>query len=289
MGVIEFGSEEEGYDRIGWFQLQLLLQLAFRPKYGYEIINEMKVNDIKISTGQVYPALKKLENSEYLNSFSKKGRAARRKYYEITEKGVDAIKRTLRPMLYNLIPAMYTLLSDIRTNLFENYKIRRGDTILFYSDPIKQPLIDLARLVGDQGKVLITVKTSASLQTILEFASFFNFDKVIQPVILQKEKNRISINCEKNLADQAVVMIFQKEKHMDILLDEIIKIVKPGGTVVLLSTEPNIISETFLSFFGFEIGYTEEELVEICKNRGLEVERTDNVKRVILIKAKRKK
>lgn len=285
MGIIEFGMDDDEYDRIGWFQLQLLLQLAFRPKYGYEIINEMKVNDIKISTGQVYPALKKLENSEYLKSFSKKGRAARRKYYEITEKGVEAIKRTLRPMLYNLIPAMYTLLSDIRTTLFDHYKISRGDTILFYSDPIKQPLIDLARLVGDQGKVLITVKTSASLQTILEFAAFFNFDKVIQPIIITKDRK---INCDKNVADQAVVMIFQKEKDMDKLLQEVIKIVKPGGTIILLSTEPNIISETFLSFFGFYIGYMEEELKETCEKAGLEVERVDNVKRVIIVKAIKK-
>ena len=99
-------DSEEKRDRIGWFQLQLLLQLAFRPKYGYEIINEMKINDIKISTGQVYPALKKLENSEYLKSFSKKGKAARRKYYEITSKGLEAVRNTIRPMIFNLLPAI---------------------------------------------------------------------------------------------------------------------------------------------------------------------------------------
>ncbi|MHA1784007.1 MAG: PadR family transcriptional regulator [Candidatus Helarchaeota archaeon] len=279
-------EEEEGFNRIGWFQLQLLLQLAFRPKYGYEIINEMKVNDIKISTGQVYPALKKLENSGYLNSFSKKGRAARRKYYEITEKGVKAIKRTIRPMLYNLLPAMYTLLADIRTTLFDHYKINKGDTILFYSDPIKQPLIDLARLVGDEGKVLITVRTAASLQTILDFATFFNFEDVIQPVIITKERK---IKCEKEIAEQAVLMLFQKEKSLDLLLNEIVRVIKPRGTLVLLSTEPNIISETFLSFFGFNIGFQEKELKILCNNAGLEVERVDNVKRIIIIKARKKK
>ncbi|MHA1799972.1 MAG: PadR family transcriptional regulator [Candidatus Helarchaeota archaeon] len=279
-------EEEEGFNRIGWFQLQLLLQLAFRPKYGYEIINEMKVNDIKISTGQVYPALKKLENSGYLNSFSKKGRAARRKYYEITEKGVKAIRRTIRPMLYNLLPAMYTLLADIRTTLFDHYKINKGDTILFYSDPIKQPLIDLARLVGDEGKVLITVRTAASLQTILDFATFFNFEDVIQPVIITKERK---IKCEKEIAEQAVLMLFQKEKSLDLLLNEIVRVIKPRGTLVLLSTEPNIISETFLSFFGFNIGFQEKELKILCNNAGLEVERVDNVKRIIIIKARKKK
>jgi len=280
-------NEEGNYDpRIGWFQLQLLLQLAFRPKYGYEIINEMKVNDIKISTGQVYPALKKLENSNYLNSFSKKGRAARRKYYEITDQGVKAIRRTIRPMLYNLLPAMYTLLADIRNTLFDNYKINRGDTILFYSDPIKQPLIDLARLVGDTGKVLITVRTAASLQTILDFATFFNFEKVIQPIIQNKDK---TLQCEKGIADQAVLMLFQQEKDIDILLKHSLDAIKPNGTVILLSTEPNIISETFLSFFNFYVGYTEETLTKICKDAGLTIERVDNVKRIIIIKARKPK
>ncbi len=280
-------DDDTNYDpRIGWFQLQLLLQLAFRPKYGYEIINEMKVNDIKISTGQVYPALKKLENSGYLNSFSKKGRAARRKYYEITEQGVEAIRRTIRPMLYNLLPAMYTLLADIRNTLFDHYKINRGDTILFYSDPIKQPLIDLARLVGDTGKVLITVKNAASLQTILDFATFFNFDKVIQPIIQNKDK---TLQCEKGIADQAVLMLFQQEPNIDILLNKTLEIVKPNGTLILLSTEPNIVSETFLSFFGFNIGYHVEELKQICEAADLSIERIDNVKRIIIIKAKKNK
>ena len=279
-------EETTNYDpRIGWFQLQLLLQLAFRPKYGYEIINEMKVNDIKISTGQVYPALKKLENSKYLNSFSKKGRAARRKYYEITEQGVKAIRRTIRPMLYNLLPAMYTLLADIRNTLFDNYKINRGDTILFYSDPIKQPLIDLARLVGDTGKVLITVRTAASLQTILDFATFFNFEKVIQPIIQNKDK---TLQCEKGIADQAVLMLFQQEKDLEALLKHTIEAIKPNGTVILLSTEPNIISETFLSFFNFYVGYTEETLKQIVADAGLTIERIDNVKRIIIIKARKK-
>ncbi|MHA1145661.1 MAG: PadR family transcriptional regulator [Candidatus Helarchaeota archaeon] len=275
-------------ERIGWFQLQLLLQLAFRPKYGYEIINEMKVNDIKISTGQVYPALKKLENSKFLRSFSKKGKAARRKYYEITEKGIFAIKKTIKPMLWNLIPAVYTLLADIKKTIFADntYKIGEGETTLFYSDPIKQPLLDLARVVGDTGKVYITVKTPASLQTINDFAVFFNFDKVIQPVIVNKGK----IQLESNKVNSGIIMMMLRitDIPVDTVISEVMRCVKKNGQIFIISTEPNIFSETFLNFFDFHYGYKANELEDICKRNGLKIDKVDEVRRILLLKCTNK-
>lgn len=281
----DLGDYSKKEERIGWFQLQLLLQLAFRPKYGYEIINEMKVNDIKISTGQVYPALKKLENSEFLRSFSKKGKAARRKYYEITDKGLQAIKRTIRPMLWNLVPAVYTLLADIKKTIFADsaYQISEGSSVLFYSDPIKQPLIDLARVVGDTGTVYITVKTPAGLQTINDFAVFFNFDKIIQPVIVNKNAK---IQLESNRADHGLLMMMMRFKEVGVesIISEVRRCVKKGGHIYIISTEPNIFSETFLSFFDFPFGYHLPELEEICKRTGLVIEKRDEIRRIILLK-----
>ena len=111
-------EEKDSLDRIGWFQVQLLLQLAFQPKYGYEIINDLKLNNMNISTGQMYPALKKLEKSGHLETYAKRGRAARRKYYQITPKGLSYLRKLLRSVLVNLIPVMYSFLGDLKSNLF---------------------------------------------------------------------------------------------------------------------------------------------------------------------------
>ncbi|MFX1452297.1 MAG: PadR family transcriptional regulator, partial [Promethearchaeota archaeon] len=264
-------DSEEKRDRIGWFQLQLLLQLAFRPKYGYEIINEMKINDIKISTGQVYPALKKLENSEYLKSFSKKGKAARRKYYEITSKGLEAVRNTIRPMIFNLLPAIYTLLADIKKTIFDIAEVQEGDKVLLYSDPIKQPLLDLARIVGYDGEVFITVNTPASFQTVNDFALFYNLEKVIKPVILN---DKFKIQLESNLVDHGVFMCFQRKTRAEVqeILNEIKRCTKKNSAVYILSTEPGLLSETFLNFFDFSYGYEQEEIMDFCKVSGLKIE-----------------
>ncbi len=279
-------DSEEKRDRIGWFQLQLLLQLAFRPKYGYEIINEMKINDIKISTGQVYPALKKLENSEYLKSFSKKGKAARRKYYEITKKGLEAVRNTIKPMIFNLLPAVYTLLADIKKNIFDIAELKEGDKVLIFSDPIKQPLLDLARIVGYDGEVYITVNTPASFQTVNDFALFYNLEKVIKPVILN---DKFKIQLGSNIVDHGVFMLFQRQQRQAAqeILNEIKRCTKKNSAVYILSTEPGLFSETFLNFFDFSYGYEQEEIMDFCKVAGLKIESVDDIQRIFIIKCRK--
>ena len=198
-------DELDQFERIGWFQVQLLLQLAFQSKYGYEIINDMKLNSINISTGQVYPALKKLVKLGYLKTITKRGKAARRKYYEITENGLRAIRRVMRSMLINLIPVMYTYLEDIKSVVFERYKINRGDNVLLYSYPVRQALIDLARLVGDNGKLLFAANNEVTAQAVTDLATSYNFENVIKPVFLSEENK---IKSGKNTANYAILMLF---------------------------------------------------------------------------------
>jgi DNA-binding PadR family transcriptional regulator len=281
-------DDVENLNRIGWFQLQLLMQCAFQAKYGYEIINDLRLNNINMSTGQIYPALKKLVKSGHLKTFSKRGRAARRKYYQITKKGIDDLRRTIRSTLINLIPVMYTLIDDLKLKLYRNYRIERGDTILLYSYPIKNALIDLARLVGDTGKILITVNGELTRQTILDLAEFDHFEQVIQPVTISTD---FTIDIPKESANQAILLLFQKEKEIDLLMNEVKRIVKPGGRILLLSTNLNVFTETFLAFFDFFTfleffnGYTVKELKVICLKAGLNIEGSEDIKKIIVIEA----
>ena len=285
-------NEEDHFERIGWFQVQLLLQLTFQPKYGYEIINDLKLNNINISAGQIYPALKKLVRSGHLETLSKRGRAARRKYYQITEKGLIALRRILRSMLINLIPVMYSFLEDIKVRLFNEYKIERGETVLFYSYPIKNALLDVARLVGDKGKVLITVTSELTYQTLLDLAAFYNFENVLIPVTINKD---FQYDYKGELADKAILMLFERVRYIDRLMNEVLKVLKPNGKVFLLSTKLNIFNETFLSFFDFFSfleffdGYTENELKDLCNKCGLTVERSEEIKKIIIVESKKEK
>lgn len=267
------------------------MQLAFKPKYGYEIINDLKLNNINISTGQIYPALKKLVNINYLKTFSKRGRAAKRKYYQITDKGLNALQKTIRSILINLIPVMYSFLGELKDRLFNKYKINRGDVIFLYSYPIKQALIDLARLVGDTGKLLISVNNDLTRQTILDLAVFYNFENVIIPITVNDD---FKLGCERAIADKAILMLFQREKNIDLLLKETLQVLKPKGKLISLSTKLNIFSETFLAFFDFFAlleffdGYTEDELKALCEKLGLAIEQTEDIKKIIIVEARKK-
>ena len=285
-------EENDSLDRVGWFQLQLLLQLAFQPKYGYEIINDLKLNNINISTGQIYPALKKLVKSGHLETFNERSRAARRIYYRITEKGLKDLRKLIRSMLINFIPVMYSFLGGLKVRLFNKYKIERGDRLLLYTYPIKKALIDLAQLVGDSGKLLTIVFNELSRDTVKDLAVYYDFEKVISPILINKD---FKLNPKEHESDKAILMLFQKEKEIDVMFKEILKCIKPNGKIYLLSTKLNIFNETFFSsfdffsFLEFFVGYTENELKELCEKYDLTVERSEEIQKISIVEATKKK
>lgn len=60
--------------------------------YGYQIckaVKEMSNNEIKITEGALYPTLHKLEANEIIEVELKKVEGRTRKYYKLTEKGIE--------------------------------------------------------------------------------------------------------------------------------------------------------------------------------------------------------
>jgi DNA-binding PadR family transcriptional regulator len=71
-----------------------LLLLYGKPKYGYEIIKEIEEKtNRKVSPGQIYPFLKKLEKYKYLKV--KKTGVREKKIYSLTKNGKIFVKKTL--------------------------------------------------------------------------------------------------------------------------------------------------------------------------------------------------
>ncbi len=77
--------------KVGAVSLWLLLLLAERPMYGYEIIKELEKKFSgywKPQTGTIYPALEKLEKSKSVTSKVEfRDKTPDRRHYAITEKG----------------------------------------------------------------------------------------------------------------------------------------------------------------------------------------------------------
>lgn len=85
--------------KVGAVSLWLLLLLAERPMYGYEIIKELEKKFSgywKPKTGTIYPALEKLEKNKSVTSKVEfMDKAPDRKHYAITGKGQNELAESM--------------------------------------------------------------------------------------------------------------------------------------------------------------------------------------------------
>jgi len=83
----------------GSTDLLLLSIIAKQDMYGYEIVQALKQSSDELysmSEGTLYPALKRLESHDYINSYWIENEGTRRrKYYALTEEGQNALSRKL--------------------------------------------------------------------------------------------------------------------------------------------------------------------------------------------------
>jgi PadR family transcriptional regulator, regulatory protein PadR len=84
----------------GSIDILLLSLLNKRDMYGYEMVKTLKENSNELynmSEGTLYPALKRLEKKNWLQSYWENSEfGGRRKYYSITEDGGKELSRKLQ-------------------------------------------------------------------------------------------------------------------------------------------------------------------------------------------------
>ncbi|MDQ1143706.1 PadR family transcriptional regulator PadR [Bacillus sp. SORGH_AS 510] len=93
----------------GSIDILLLSIVRKRDMYGYEMVKTLKENSNELynmSEGTLYPALKRLENKLWIDSYWENSDVgSRRKYYRITEDGKKELERKLAEWnkVHNLI------------------------------------------------------------------------------------------------------------------------------------------------------------------------------------------
>lgn len=96
----------------GFIDIILLSLLKNRDMYGYELSNTIKKlsnNQFSIGEGTLYPALKRLEENNYINSYWVKieQKLVKRKYYKITPDGISILQQKIND--YNIIDSLIDL------------------------------------------------------------------------------------------------------------------------------------------------------------------------------------
>ena len=79
--------------RRGTLILLVLSQLQ-KPMYGYSLVKKLNDNQIPIDANTLYPLMRRLEGQGLLVSEWDTGEAKPRKYYRITEDGLNVLKKT---------------------------------------------------------------------------------------------------------------------------------------------------------------------------------------------------
>lgn len=72
----------------GVLELVVLLSLARKDMYGYEIVSEVS-KVIEVNEGTIYPLLKRLTNEKYFETYLREStEGPPRKYYHLTSLGI---------------------------------------------------------------------------------------------------------------------------------------------------------------------------------------------------------
>lgn len=75
----------------GFLEACVLAALARQDSYGYQIIKDVP-NQLGLTESTLYPILKRLEQAHCLEVYSIEHNGRLRKYYRITDSGVQKIK-----------------------------------------------------------------------------------------------------------------------------------------------------------------------------------------------------
>ncbi|WP_252250682.1 helix-turn-helix transcriptional regulator [Clostridium sp. ZBS13] len=103
----------------GFLDILLLSLLKNNDMYGYELsktIKELSNNKLSVGEGTLYPALKRLEEKKYIDSYwvERGGKLIKRKYYKITIEGITTLKEKIND--YEIINSLLVLCMEESIN-----------------------------------------------------------------------------------------------------------------------------------------------------------------------------
>ena len=74
----------------GLLDVCILAAIKNHDSYGYQIVKDMKPY-VDISESTLYPILRRLKSAEYLTEYTAQHNGRLRKYYHITQNGIERI------------------------------------------------------------------------------------------------------------------------------------------------------------------------------------------------------
>jgi PadR family transcriptional regulator PadR len=217
---------------LGSLQQAILLLLWSDEYYGLEIQRRLGFQGKNVGPGQLYPALRRLEEQGYINSREAARVGANRVYYSITDMGKNTVVDTLMEVMYNFRYISLDFMRPYLEEAAEKAAIQPGETVLDLSSPLMEKLrMKIIMRNQPDGRYLL-------VNTVPDFAS------LLSEWITSEELDSVTLIDREDveqLQDGSVdtVLAFYNifELNLEWVIGQSLRLLRGGGKLVICDIE----------------------------------------------------
>jgi DNA-binding PadR family transcriptional regulator len=219
---------------LGRLQQAILSLLWNRELYGMEIQRRLRFQGMNVSAAQLYPALKRMKERQWVISREEHSIGADRVYYTISSEG----KETLVHNITDLIRFFESIIDEevypIYRNAVKGLGISSGTVIVDFSNPSIESLrMELSALIAPRGRYYISSRNREQMNILKEWVEYEKLQNTI--TILEESWRTIAVP-DKSV-DIALVIFTLHEDDTEWILDETKRVLKPSGRCLIVDIE----------------------------------------------------
>lgn len=214
--------------RLGWLQQYTLTFLWIRDMYGLEIQRNLRFKGETVGTGQLYPALNKLEETGAIESYLKARVGADRKYYKLTKSGKRLLLEHLRGLLVFFELMGIEHLTERYREAVQSANLAQGQRVIDFSNHnIEKIREEYIPILGSTGETVI-VALNESLKEALE--DWIGYEELETVEIL--DPSGISGLADTSF-DVSFVLSVLHEDGVEWIPEQAARLLKRGGRLVV--------------------------------------------------------
>lgn len=219
---------------LGRLQQAILSLLWNREMYGMEIQRRLRFQGMKVSAAQLYPALKRMEERQWVISREERRVGADRVYYTISSEGKETLVHNTLDLIHFFESIIDEAIYPIYRKAAKGLDIDPGTVIVDFSNPSIESLrIELSALTAPGGRYYISSRDREQMNILKEWVEY---EKLHDTITIMEESGYAFAVPDKSV-DVALVIFTLHEDDTEWILSEVHRILKPSGRCLIVDVE----------------------------------------------------
>ncbi len=216
--------------RLGWLQLQLLTMLWNSEMYGLELKKMLALKGERVSPGQLYPALNRLEEAGLLESKEEARVGANRKFYWATERGKQTVISFLLDFLAMFEDFFWEEIDFLFDEVVQLADFSPGTIVGDFSRYHPRQVFDIVRRVGPTGRYYFFNSIPDMAEIFQAHAEHFELEHVI--TIIDATDGLVPLH--DGAIDIGLVLFTIHEDDTEWIVKELGRLLKPDGVGIIV-------------------------------------------------------